>query len=704
MFWDDARPTVTHVGRLVLDPPAGKRGFVMVEGEGFRFQDGTPVKFWGVNLSAGANFPQHEVAEQVAARLAKLGFNLVRLHHMDSAYEPRGIWDRNFTDTRHISQEQLERLDYLIAQLKSRGIYVDLNLHVGRPFAVADGVVEAALIPRLGKFVTLFDRRLIDLQKEYAKLILTHRNPYTGRVYTDEPAIALVELTNENSLFAGWLSGALDREELASTRPEDPWRGPLPPSYRRELDALWNTWLLDRYRTRQSLEAAWRPQEVGESGLRVEEDPARSTVGRTPWAERERVSAARLADLARFYAWVEAAYFREMISYLRKEVGLKAPITGTNNYYGLPSILAQSAADYMDTHGYWDHPTFPGRPWDRTDFRITNRSLVLTPALMQRSAFNSSPIPRWTLSAVCGRPLTVSEWNQPFPNVYEYEMPLLVAAYGAFQGWDGLFAYTYRHDRENWGRQGITGWFDLDANPVKLALLSIGALLFLREDVSPGRQTVRLVHEEAEVFRSFRQMGGTPSYGPSGLPMTIALEHRVCQMFVPGRPGQPEGESPPMGRDPFTSDTGQLIWDAEVGMVQVDTPRTQGAVGFLSRKPVVLQDVQIRSETDAAIVITSLDGRPLERSRQMLLVAAGGQMNTGQQWRSDGRGLATWGTGPVLLQPVRAAITVSGANRLQVFALDGRGDRLAEVPVVCSGSRCSFSIGSSGAVWFELAR
>lgn len=705
IIWDDASPTLTHIGRLLLDPPAGRHGFLTVRGDGFRFQDGTPARFWGVNLSAGANFPDHDVAERLAARLAKLGVNLVRLHHMDSAPEPRGIWEQASRDTRHLSLTQLDRLDYLVARLKAMGIHVDVNLHVGRPFTEADGVVEASRIPRLSKFVTLFDRRLMELQQEYARQLLTHRNPYTGRRYADEPAVALVELTNENSLFAGWFSGALDRPPETAGRPIDPWQGPIPAFYQRALDALWNQWLLRRYGNRTDLAAAWLAAGSGERGLEAEEDPGKGTVRRTPWAERRRYSAARIADLARFYAELERGYFREMVDFLHGEVGVKVPVTGTNNYYGLPSIYAQSAADYMDTHGYWDHPTFPGRPWDRLDFRITNRSLARSPGVMQQSAFNSSPIPRWTLSAVCDRPLVVSEWNQPFPNAYEYEMPLLVAAYGGFQGWDGLFAYTYRHERENWDRQGIAGWFDLDGNPVKLSLLTVGALVFLRGDVAPAARTVPLDHSEDEVFGRIREDGGTPGYGVSGLPPTLALRHRVChRTFAGGEAGLRERAGVPTPRNPYVSDTGQLLWDGESGVVRIDTPRTQGALGFLSAGPVVLRELEIRSETDAAIVLTALDGQPLARSRRMLLVAVGRQMNSGQRWREDGKGLADWGTGPVLLQSVRATVALLGFDALRVYALDIRGERQGDVPVACGEHRCRFATGARGAVWYELVR
>ena len=49
------------------------------------------------------------------------------------------IWDYSYKDRQHISTAQLDKLDYLVAQLKKQGVYVNLNLHVSRQFSEADG-------------------------------------------------------------------------------------------------------------------------------------------------------------------------------------------------------------------------------------------------------------------------------------------------------------------------------------------------------------------------------------------------------------------------------------------------------------------------------------------------------------------------------------------------------------------------------------
>ena len=49
-----------------------------------------------------------------------------------------------------------------------------------------------------------FDPRLIELQKEYARKILTHLTPYTKTEYRHEPAVAIVEILNAQG-EQGWV-------------------------------------------------------------------------------------------------------------------------------------------------------------------------------------------------------------------------------------------------------------------------------------------------------------------------------------------------------------------------------------------------------------------------------------------------------------------------------------------------------------------
>lgn len=201
-----------------------------------------PVRLWGVNFSFEANFPTHTDAEQIAERLANAGINAARMHHMDTQNWPRGIWN---SDGKTLHPEALDRLDYFIDQLAKHGIYVDLNLHVGKAHSKTLGLPESP--ENYDKMASIFTPQIIDAQKEYARQLLTHQNKFRPFTYADDPAIAIVEITNENSLFM-W---SADRVLPA-----------LPKVYADILQAKYNLWLKSKYGTSEKLAAAWSADSV----------------------------------------------------------------------------------------------------------------------------------------------------------------------------------------------------------------------------------------------------------------------------------------------------------------------------------------------------------------------------------------------------------------------------------------------------------
>jgi hypothetical protein len=172
--------------------------------------DGSRFRIWGINATGAACLPATNAAPLVASRLAALGINCVRFHFLDKVGT---LIAANRDDTRALDPDALARLDRFIFELKQRGIYSDLNLNVYRTYKPGDGVRDAQLLG-IGKGATYFDERLIELQREYAKQLLTHVNPHTGRSYCDEPAIAIVEFVNENSLVEA-TAGSMGRRRTS---------------------------------------------------------------------------------------------------------------------------------------------------------------------------------------------------------------------------------------------------------------------------------------------------------------------------------------------------------------------------------------------------------------------------------------------------------------------------------------------------------
>lgn len=248
-------PMVEPANGTVLDAsalnaaPAGAAGRITVQDGRFVDGAGKPVRFWGVNITAEGAFPSETDAELLARRLAKAGINIVRLHHLDNAWGAgRGgsLWPKRSGPHRELDPVQLDKLHRLIAILARHGIYSNLNLKVSKTLVAADGFPPSVeQLPDFQKRVDFYDRRMIELQQDYARRLLTTKNPYTGFAPADDPAVAVIEINNENSLL-----GYFTRDLGHGTE-----RFPEP--FREELRMKWNAWLAARYANDAALAAAW---------------------------------------------------------------------------------------------------------------------------------------------------------------------------------------------------------------------------------------------------------------------------------------------------------------------------------------------------------------------------------------------------------------------------------------------------------------
>lgn len=251
-------PAVEPVAGSALDlsgmnpEPAGARGRVIVKGGHFATEaDGNRIRFWGCNISSEQNFLSPGDADILARRLAQGGINIARLHHMDNPWGTAtggSIWSKDRPDHLQIDAGQLDKLHRLVAALKTRGIYSNVNLKVSKTLVPEDGFpASIAQTPPFQKQVDYFQHRMVELQKEYARQLLTAKNPYTGLSLAEDPAVAVVEINNENSLLG-------QRTRDAGRRLEQL----LPEPFRGELAALWSQWLAKKYADDATLAAAWQ--------------------------------------------------------------------------------------------------------------------------------------------------------------------------------------------------------------------------------------------------------------------------------------------------------------------------------------------------------------------------------------------------------------------------------------------------------------
>jgi hypothetical protein len=90
----------------------------------------------------------------------------------------------------------MDRLDYLIYCLKKEGVYCYMDMFTYRKFRSDEGVESAAELKDAGKPYCNFSDKLIELQKDLCQRLWTHKNPYTGLAYCDDPVFVLAEIVN----------------------------------------------------------------------------------------------------------------------------------------------------------------------------------------------------------------------------------------------------------------------------------------------------------------------------------------------------------------------------------------------------------------------------------------------------------------------------------------------------------------------------
>ena len=693
MDWRDNADSLVDLSFL-LETPAGKDGFIRVRNGHLTKPNGERFRIWGVNFTGASCFPSKEDAPVVAEHIARFGINCVRFHFLDSNWSA-SVFVKGRDDTRALDRQQLDLWDYLVAELKKRGIYTNINLNVGRNYRKDDGVKDYEYLG-LAKVVNYFDRRVQELHREYAEQLLTHYNPYTKSQYRYEPAVATVELVNENSIVEAWFS---DRLLGKNTKKRPGTWTDITAWYANQLTEKYNAWLTDRL---SSVELKTLRKSVlgaveGMTGVGAD--------GFVPRLTRDQFAAApkkRFHLEATFYMELERDYFETMYSFLKKDLGVRSLIVGTSDHNhgktGYPLLASTSRMDIVDGHVYWQHPRYFTDPkTNRRTFSIRNTPMVNDP-------YNSTVV-QLSRSAVAGIPYTVSETNHPFPNEYACEGIPILAAYSAFHDWDGIFFYTFEHAAPEKWRGKIPGHFDIRPDPAKMTSLAACALMFLRGDVSPALKTIPRSYTAEQVRQGIRLPYSEGSYFTSGFSPSLALRHttRIAGF------DEPPGRYPEAGRDgPITCDTGELTWyhsQREKGLVTVETERSQALIGFVKDNNKTLKNLSATVENEfCAIILTSLDAEPISRCEHLLLVAAGRSANSRMTWNQDRTSLSDWGNTPTVIEPMKGKVTLRNlepSQRIEVIALDGAGKALGDSVIAGSAKReFVLSVGEQATTWY----
>jgi len=629
--------------------PLAEGKFVTVK-DGHLWYDGQRLRLWGTNFVCDVK-RQGKDLELTFERMADAGINGVRLNLFDGTFL-EGVEGRTYPIVPVVkdSGSAMDRLDHAIALAKQHGMFFWISLSTYRHPTEADydampddGTREEwnQLIKEdVFGHIVYYDRRAERVFEEYARSLIEHVNPYTGKRWADEEAIGLYEVFNENGFV----------EQVLRTTPTG--------IKKKRLTQRWNEWLKERYATQEALVAAWGNLNEGESladgtvefaptlaGVQVEKAGYQKEfvvkegdLGSYPYARGE--------DVVRFAVELYTGHTARFIAFLRslapEGVGINVvPVTPTGRFgNSLQNYWAATCGDFA-SYGIYG---FGMRPWEvKPDdpyypyvVRVNGHPLMEQPIDLVR---------------VPNKPHLIYECNDSRPNPYATEFYARMAAFASWQDYDGVFWFywddrgyqpTLTSDQDylnvrmpipdtSYPNAGLIMANDeavLAASKAAGALFRSGALPAACEPVTAtfGR----------DILLNLAHRGLGPLEDTGG--MDLALRQHVWRrglrtVFDPEAdtvlPEASYGDEPRIAMGPVA----QFDWSDRRGFIRVDSPSAKMYTGFLKPSLVFDGGVEVRGidRQFGMIALVAQDGLPLERSRSILVAAISRSRNTGME-------------------------------------------------------------------------
>jgi hypothetical protein len=670
-----------------IEKPAGKAGRITRDGDRLLY-GGKPVKLWGLNLCYGACAPDRALANKRAAFYPKYGINAVRLHKYADGAKGMGI--QSSDSFLEFDSDALDRMDYQVAQFKKAGIYVLLS----STFGVKLGPADRKHVPYMDEFgeskgarvrtehgSVFLSRELQDMQIQQVVKLLRHKNPHTGLTYAEDPAVAVIELFNEDSaLFYGTM------KQLQTV-----------PTLRKRAGERFTDWLLKRYGSQEALLEAWGPDALDSfvnEGFTGESVKDKSIVpAGNPWfydpdqlAATQAHKRQRMLDTMLFLYEIQNEFYARYVKAIR-DAGYKGEILGSNwqagramsHFYNLHS---DALVGLIDRHGY---------------FGGGGRNKPFNNATMLRVA--GSEMLSLGLQQVSDRPFSISEWIHVYPNEWGVEGPAILGAYGyGLQGWDASFMFQNNDSGVFSTTIGRSPW-DVMA-PQILGVFPAVARQVLRGDVreSDLRATMRVHVPSLQSGKlgfndRVRHEHDMKSFDCDKVPARALAVARCVVEFTGKYEDTPQIDLAPFQKDgALVSSTGQLRWreggdQKHAGYFTMDTPGTKAVVGFAGGQTCRLGEVTIAPQSRfGAIYVTARDkNATIASGKELIVVAIARARNTGMTLNAEENQILEKGAAPVLMEPVKAAVTITGRAVKAVNALDHDGRRTGKTLPVQNG-------------------
>ncbi len=683
-FREDALLDLRHLNEDV----AGEHGFIRQspDGMGFVRGDGEPIRFW-----AGTTYVQRnafrrgrdgwDTLRHHARFLAKRGVNMVRWH---GALPPREE-DSEITDVR---EEGLHQAWRLVAAMKEEGIYATLSPFWGSH----TGIQPRWDIPdpknaNLSGLVFWVDE-VQEGYKAWLKALYDRENPYTGTRLADDPAVAIIQLQNEDSMLF-WTMQRVKGEA------------------RRELGRQFGEWVVEKYGSLEAARDEWK------GNTHKDDDFEDGVVGLyivwffTRDAREERGDEVglqeRLSDQLHFMAHTMRSFNEEIERYLREDLGCRQMINAGNWRTADTVVLdpaerwAYAANQVLGKNSYYS----PAHLGFQRGWRIRSAHYLKDASAIR----NPTRLPLNVKQAV-GHPFIIPESLWVPPLSLQAEGPLMVAAQQCLTGVDVF--YWFATGKEEWQPPGNKWTF---ATPMQQGQFPAAALIFRRGYVEEGEP---VVYEERGLENIWARKspiiaeGGSydPNRDAGDLPADSSIKDGVDPLAFMAGPVHVKYEGDPANnrvadlaelidheRRTVTSVTGQITTDYGRGLYSVNAPRAQGAAGFLAKAGTVeLDEVRIECGNEyAAVVVVALDERPIAESGKLLVQVGTRCRPTGWQARParfkadekmmEGKRIIRVGTPPWQVLKTDLTLTVQNAEVGEAVLLDLNGNAVREIPV-----------------------
>ena len=651
------------------DAPAGKHGYTLAKGAHFEFENkpGVPQRFYGVNFCFSANVPDADTAKRIGLRLARIGYNSVRIHHHEGALV------EGSRDGTTINPAQLAKFDGLMAACIENGLYLTTDLFVSRAVPWRSvGIERDGNIPMdtYKILVAVHDGAWENL-KTFSRQWLLHVNPHTGRSYAQEPALAWLAITNEGN-FGNFLKQMQDI-----------------PEWQQE----WEKWLTARQRA--------DPEAYKDI------DTALPT---NIWERNRKIAAFTL-----FLDEMEIRFVERARAFLRDEMQCRALITNRSSWtnFAVDQVSREEVYDFVDDHFYVDHPHFLEQPW-RLPSSCANENPIRTRDMGAQGI---------VYTRLLNKPFTVTEYNFSAPGQFRGIGGIVTGTLGALQDWDGIWRFAYSHNIRSLeaSHAPAMNYFDMVGDPLSLAAERASICLYLRGDVAPLKPTYAIVIPKQEVTRMrgempqlkmqwawlawYTQLGTLVADRPpagatwsSAFPEAFRTSSDDIHALLAQKPEVVLGG-------------GALKLDRENGTFTVITPKTCGGfaeTGAMDADALIF-DVE---GTPATVWVSALDNAPIRTSARLLLTHLTDIQNSGIEYAQRSRKtLLNWGGTPHLVRNGKAEIRLALATpeAYTVYALSSSGRREAPIPTRTVRGRLAFTaavdaVPNTATLLYEIVR